>query len=485
MKFFPDATTFVKFGALQIKWYAVLIMFGAAVAYYFCVRGIKEKKYISVDEFTDLFVYTLWFGVIGARIWYCVFYNLNYYLANPIAILRVFDGGLAIQGGLVGGFLFVYLYCKKHHLDLMVMMDIVLPNVLLGQASGRWGNFINKECHGGEVSEEYFNGILSFLKEGMYINGHYYEPLFFFESTLCLIGWIIIYCFVRKHQNKRGDLSYAYLMWYGVIRFFIEQRRTDSLYIGNFKMAMVTSLVFVVAGILGFVNAFGLFDKRQKPTIIFDMDGTLVNTTPSIIAAYEALFEKFDDINNFTAEKRTEVLGPALKDIFPKYFPGHDYDELYEVYRKRQIEVSPIVNHISENCDTTLATLSKEGYHIAIVSTRHKDGIEELLKDFNLSEYVEAIYGLADVDNLKPAPDAIFKCFAEHPDWNRNDVIMIGDSPMDILCGQNYGAYTIGYLDNPDKSQMLKDAKPNKTVTDLAEILEIVKEKKYFTYNQK
>jgi len=483
MQFFPDSTTFISFGTLQIKWYAVLIMSGAAVAYLFCVKGVKEKRYLNVDEFSDLFVYTLWFGVVGARLWYCAFYNLSYYLANPIAILRVFDGGLAIQGGLVGGFLFIFLYCKRHHLDLLILLDIILPNVLIGQCSGRWGNFINKECHGGEVSEEYFAGILSFLKEGMYINGHYYEPLFFYESTLCLLGWIIIYWILRKHQNKRGDLAYAYLMWYGVIRFFIEERRTDSLYIGNFKMAMVTSLAFILIGLIGYISGFGL--KRKKPTVIFDMDGTLVNTTPSIIAAYEALFEKYDHIENFTQEKRTEVLGPALKDIFPKYFPGIDYDELYEVYRTRQIAVSPIVNHISENADVTLKTLHEEGYHIAIVSTRSKEGIEELLKDFNLEEYVEDIYGLKDVENLKPAPDAIFKCLKEHPTWNKDDVIMIGDSPMDVLCGKNYGAYTIGYLDNPDKSEMIKDSKPNVTITDLADILTIVKEKKYFTYNEK
>ena len=297
MKFFPDSVSFLQIGNLHIRWYAVLILTGAFFAYLVAAKEVEKRRNINVSDFSDMFVYTLFFGVIGARLWFCIFYNFKFYLENPINIIRVWDGGLAIQGGIVAGFIYAYLYCKKRKIDFLVLLDCLLPQVLIGQAFGRWGNFVNKECHGGEVLESYFDGILSFLKEGMYINGHYYEPLFFYESTLCLIGWILIYCVLRKHQNKRGDLAYCYLMWYGIIRFFIEARRTDSLYIGNLKMAMVTSVAFIVVGLLGYLGVLNKLFKKQKPTIIFDMDGTLINTTPSILAAYEALFEKYSDVS--------------------------------------------------------------------------------------------------------------------------------------------------------------------------------------------
>jgi len=484
MKLFPDATTFISFGSLSVKWYAVLILTGASIAYYFCVKNIKSVKHISVDLFSDLFVYTLWVGIIGSRLWFCVFYDLSYYLEDPVRFIRVWDGGLAIQGALVAGVAFAYFYSKKHSINFFILLDCVMPNVLFAQAMGRWGNFVNRECYGPVVEESYFDGLLSFIKDGMYIGGSYRMPMFFYESCACFAGWLIINFVLRKYQNKRGDLAYSYMMWYGVARFFIEAKRTDSLYIGKLKMAMVTSVVFVVIGLLGY---FGLLDKlfkKKKPTILFDMDGTLVNTTASIIEAYSEVFRQFDKIENFTEERKVEVLGPALKDIFPKYFPGYDYDTLYAVYSARQKQVSKQLNELTPNSELVLKTLHEQGYHIGIVSTRSLQGIKDLLADFDLSDTVEDIMGLKEVENLKPNPEAIYKIIAKN-NWNPDDVIMIGDSNMDILCGKNYGAFTVGFDSHNDKRQQLEDAKPNEIIDDMISILDIVNEKHYFTYNLK
>ena len=210
MIFFPDEQTFVKFSIFglqfDIRWYAVLIMTGALLAYLVAKKEIRKSRFISPDFFDSFFIYTLWVGIIGARLWYCIFYNFSFYFSNPVNIIRVWDGGLAIQGGIVAGAIFAWYYIKRNRYPFMKLMDIVLPNVLIGQAIGRWGNFVNRECHGGEVEESYFNGVLSFLKEGMYIKGHYYEPLFFYESMLCILGWILIcYYYYQKifyyHSN--------------------------------------------------------------------------------------------------------------------------------------------------------------------------------------------------------------------------------------------------------------------------------------------
>ena len=220
----------------------------------------------------------IWAGLIGARLWFCLFYDFKYYISNPVAILRIWDGGLAIHGTLVFGALSMFFYCKKRNVSFIKFLDAILPCVFIGQAFGRWGNFVNQECFGNEVPASYFDGILSFLKEGMHINGHYYEPMFFYESMGCLLGFIIINFILRKYQNKRGDLTWAYLMWYGVIRYFIEGHRTDSLFIGNLKTAQLTSIIFGIVGLLGF---FGVFDKyvfkKKKPTLLFDFDGTIMH----------------------------------------------------------------------------------------------------------------------------------------------------------------------------------------------------------------
>ena len=476
--FFPDSKTFLSIGKVDIKWYAVLIMIGALGTYLVSRKEFKRAKYTDMDFFDSLFVYTLWVGIIGARLWFCAFYNFQFYLENPSAIIRVWDGGLAIQGGLVFGAIFAFIYSKAHKYPFMRILDIVLPNVLIGQAFGRWGNFINQECHGGEVAETYFSGILSFLKEGMFIDGHYYEPLFFYESMLCLLGWLLIHFIMRKFQNRRGDLAYGYLMWYGVVRFFIEGRRTDSLYFGEYRMAQLTSIAFVIIGLLGYFGAFVFATKSRKPTLIFDFDGTLIDTSESIYAGYEACFKKYSTIKKFTKRVKNEVLGPALKDIFPKYFPNHDFDEVYETYRTRQQEVAPITNHPFDNVVETLKDLHEQGYHIGILSTRNKEGIKEILDSFNMSEYVDDICGLKDVTNLKPHPEGIITLVNKNK-WNK-DCVLVGDSLMDIECGKNYGAYTVAFISNPSRSKDLVDA-AKIAITDITQIKEVLSTVKQFT----
>ena len=486
LDFFPNEQTFVKFNigsfTFDIRWYALLILTGAVLAYFRIRKHVKEARYINLDFFENLFIYTLWFGICGARLWFCIFYNFSYYMSNPLDIIRIWDGGLAIQGGLVFGALFAYYYVKKHNYPFMKLTDMILPNVLLAQAIGRWGNFVNKECHGGEVGEEYFNGILSFLKDGMNINGHYYEPLFFYESVLCFIGWIIIEFLLRKKQNKRGDLAYAYLMWYGIIRFFIEARRTDSLYFGKIKMAQLTSVVFVIIGLLGYLGVLKRFFKKSKPTVLFDFDGTLMDTRQGIVEAYRCLFEKYSDVSKFTEEVQSEVIGPALRDMFPKYFPDYDYDTLYSDYSKRQKEVSKTATHPTQNSVEVLKKLHDEGYNIGIISTRSKKGIEELLETFKLTEYIDDICGLNEVEKLKPEPDGIFYLMNRNK-WNR-ECVLVGDSLMDMGCGNNYGAYTVAYISDPDREEELS-AKANATIHDMNELLDILNSDISFTYNMK
>ena len=486
MQFFPDPQTVVAFkiGSLtfDVRWYALLILSGAFIAYLVMRKNLKEVRYFDMDYFDSLFVYTLWAGIIGARLWFCIFFNFRYYFSNPIEIIRIWDGGLAIQGGLFAGTLFAYLSLRKHHYSTLKVADNVLPEVLIAQAVGRWGNFVNKECHGAEVGEEYFNGILSFLKEGMLIDGHYYEPLFFYESVLCLIGFSLIYCILRKTQNKRGDQAWAYLMWYGVIRFFIEARRTDSLYLGNIKMAQLTSIFFVIVGVLGYLGVLDRFIKKDKPTLIFDFDGTLMDTREGITEAYRYLFKKYSDESKFTDEIKNEIIGPALKDLFPKYFPGIDYDTLYKDYHERQTQVAKTANHPTAHSAEVLKFLHEQGYRIGIVSTRSKEGIEGILSDFSLRDYVDDICGLRDVSRLKPDPEGIFNLINKNG-W-QHDCVMVGDSLMDINCGLNYGAYTVAYISDPKREEELKAA-ANETIRDTEELYAILNKDISFTYNKK
>ncbi|MDO4701334.1 MAG: prolipoprotein diacylglyceryl transferase [Erysipelotrichaceae bacterium] len=269
MNLFPDMKTVVSFGTLEIKWYAIIILFAAIMTYYLSLQEFKKFGY-EKNIMEDFFVYTFGVGLVGARLWFCVFYDFKYYFFNPINLLKVYEGGLAIQGGLVFGALFAYWFLKKRNISFLRMADAIAPNILIASFIGRWANFINQEAFGPIVPESFYQYFPSFIKQGMYIQGNYHLPTFFMESMGCLIAWLLIkFVYRRFFKVKRGHLAYSYLLAYGIIRIYVESFRTDSLYIGPLKMAQMTSLAFIIVAILGYSGLFDRFIKKRKPYILF------------------------------------------------------------------------------------------------------------------------------------------------------------------------------------------------------------------------
>ena len=243
----------VDLGIISIKWYSVFILlgmlFGGVV-----VLGEAKKWRINENFVINLFFYTIIFSLIGARLYYVAF-NFNYYSSNPLSILKIWEGGLAIHGGLLFGLITVLIYCKKYKVKIPLMIDIILPGVLIGQAIGRWGNFFNSEAHGMATTYNALKNlhIPEFIIKGMNIDGVYYHPTFLYESLLCLIGFFII-LFLRRRKNiKLTNITSFYLVWYGIVRLFIETMRTDSLMLGDYKIAIIVSVMMIIIGILLFI----------------------------------------------------------------------------------------------------------------------------------------------------------------------------------------------------------------------------------------
>lgn len=482
MKIFPDTRIFLQIGPLNIYWYAVIIMTGALLCYWICRKNIEKMGYPKTIA-EDLFLGAFAFGIIGARLWFCAFYNLSYYLQNPIEILQVYDGGLAIQGGIVAGVLFGIYFAKKHRLNFFRFADAVVPNLLLAQAIGRWGNFVNQEAYGGVVNESFYNIFPSFIKDMMFIDGAYRMPTFLYESIGNLLVFVFIVFIYKKYlKPKRGDLAYMYLVGYGVVRFYVEGLRTDSLMFGPIRMAQLTSLIFIIVGVIGLFGVFRKIFKAKKPIILWDLDGTLLDTEPAIIESYRHLFNKYSTVEAFDEEKQLEVLGPPLCQMFPIYFPGNDVDKLIEEYRETNqklhaTHVKPMIN-----AKETLSNLKQAGYRMGIVSTKAKEVVELGLNQNDMSEYFEVIIGQKEVNKGKPDPMGILKA-VEIMGASHDDLIYVGDTKTDVEAATRAGAYSIGYLFNEKRSQVLKDAKPNRIIQDLKEIETIVKEDHGWTYN--
>ena len=151
---------------------------------------------------------------------------------------------------------------RRKNIPVLLATDCIVPTILVAQAIGRWGNFFNQEAHGGIVTLEFLKKIHipNFIIKGMYINGNYYHPTFFYESLWCLLGFILLVIIRRLLKNsKDGTLTFIYLIWYGIGRFFIEGLRTDSLYLGIFRISQIVSIVIIIIGIIGLI-----YNKRKE-----------------------------------------------------------------------------------------------------------------------------------------------------------------------------------------------------------------------------
>lgn len=239
-------------GIVSIRWYSFFI-FCALIIGGLLVLKEGKKWNISEDFMINLAFYLIPISIIGARLYFVAF-HWDYYSNHTLEIFQIWKGGLAIHGALISGLLFLLFYSHKHKINSLRLLDIVVVGLLIGQAIGRWGNFMNGEAHGPVTSLAFLESLHlpQFIIDGMFIGGEYYQPTFLYESLWCLLGFILILLIRRYKYIKIGQPTAFYLVWYGIGRFFIEGLRTDSLMYQNFKVAQIVSVIMVVIGILLF-----------------------------------------------------------------------------------------------------------------------------------------------------------------------------------------------------------------------------------------
>lgn len=257
-------------GFIKIYWYSITMLLGVVLGGSITYLELKRLK-LDKEYFFNMLFYVIIFGFLGARLYYVLF-NLDYYLANPMEILAIWNGGLAIHGGIIGGVITIFAYGKKHKKklnEIIKYIDICTFGVILGQIIGRWGNFFNSEAHGPATTRLFLEkiNIPEFIINGMYIDGVYYHPTFLYESVFNLLGLIILLIVRKKSNLKTGMLLSIYLIWYSIVRFFIESLRTDSLMLGSLKMAQVTSIILIIIGIIIFIVSLKkgeYYNERKK-----------------------------------------------------------------------------------------------------------------------------------------------------------------------------------------------------------------------------
>jgi len=246
----------LQLGPISIRWYAICIVSGLILAVYLSMKEAPRKK-IDPDDIIDFILIAFPLAIVGARLYYVIF-EWGYYSQHLGEIFAIWNGGIAIYGGLLTGALVLYLFSRRRLIEPIDFLDIAAPSVMIAQSIGRWGNFFNQEAYGAAVKS--LNYLPSFIRDQMYIDGSYRQPTFLYESIWNLLGFLLILILRRKPQFLRqGEVTAFYLIWYGFGRMIIEGMRTDSLMFAGLRVSQWLSMILILVGL-----AIILYQRRKK-----------------------------------------------------------------------------------------------------------------------------------------------------------------------------------------------------------------------------
>lgn len=292
--FHIDKTAFTLLGR-PVAWYGLLITCGMILAVLYAIH-IGKFEGISTDDMTDLAFFIIVFGVIGARLYYVIFKFDNYlvtdsggFFKNLLDTLRnvvaIWEGGLAIYGGIIAGLLTAYLFARKRKIPFLKFFDILAPCVLIGQVIGRWGNFVNMEAYGAETTLPWRMGLLysyadTGITTGVWDVERYVHPTFLYESLWNLTALVLVLILYKKKRFD-GQFFCSYLIWYGFGRMLIEGLRTDSLMLGAFRVSQLVGLSSLILGIVLMVY----FVKRHRKNAASEEE-------------YEPIYQKEENVSN-------------------------------------------------------------------------------------------------------------------------------------------------------------------------------------------
>ena len=262
---------FELFG-FSIRFYGIIIAVGLLLA---VIYGLKRRKQFGLKE-DDILDGVLWivpFAILCARAYYCIF-SWNAFKDDPISVLYIWQGGIAIYGGVLGAALGIVVFCLIKRIKLGAVLDLVALGFLIGQSVGRWGNFFNREAFGSETESLFRMGLFNTISQSY----EYYHPTFLYESVWNLLGFVLLHVLSKKRRYD-GQIALGYVVWYGLGRTFIEGLRMDSLMLGSFRVSQLLAAVSCFAA----ANALVLLAfKKHDPARLY------VN----VIAAKEAIPEE-------------------------------------------------------------------------------------------------------------------------------------------------------------------------------------------------
>jgi phosphatidylglycerol:prolipoprotein diacylglycerol transferase len=314
-------------GPLTIRFYAILIIIGAIVGSWLAARQAKKHGEDS-DLVLDLLPWLLIGGIIGARLWH-VFtpsasniaqgVTTENYLRNPIEILKMWKGGLGIPGGVIGGALALIIYTKSKKLSFWQWADFIAPGLLVGQAIGRWGNFVNQEVYGRPTNLPWAITIDPQYRISGFEQVAKYHPLFLYESLLNLAGAGVLIWIDRKFKDKlfKGDIFFGYMIWYSTVRFLLEFLRLDPSPVNGININQTSMLVVGVIAVAILILRHTIWSGRLAEKELADRERKLALDEQKLVVDDEPLEVEIESLSDEVVVGLPEDLDQAGEEILP------------------------------------------------------------------------------------------------------------------------------------------------------------------------
>ena len=435
------------FDHVTFRWQGIFFLIGAFMAYIFMRKDMKHNGYVAAYAEEMLLGETIC-GLLGGRLgWYLIngFDDIRYFF-------RYWDGRFDVLGAVLPCILFLFIYSRKNLMSFRRAMDCALPHVLFLTAAA------------------YFPYIFSNIRMLLVVG-------------VDALGWLLLEVVFRVwYQDKhRGDRAALALLWIGLSRYFIYIAEY-----GRAEMKLVMKLPGLITAIVGLIlYLFNRFKKNTvKPLVLFDFDGTLMDTKAMVDESYRFLFNKYRSVDDYDDRTQIEVFGANDRAVIRKYFKNEDTTELTHEFRAFQADLPALglVNTMPHALEV-LMWLKKNGYAVGVVTSRPTGNCRMWIEEFDLEDYIDCVMGAEAYKKAKPAPDALRRICQEMGRGHDN-CVYIGDHARDVRMGRRACVYAIGYLTSEKNEKRIARAKPNRTITDLLELEDILQETDHnWTYN--
>ena len=436
------------FSTIEIRWESLSILVAAILVFFFFRKDMKDNGY-NIVFCEEIYLGIVVSGVLGARLgWY-----ISHGFTHILNFFLFFNDGFDLLGGVIAIIAFVFVYIRYNYMSFRRTLDCILPHLLLGMGIGYlpYG----------------FTNIRVLLVSGVAFLGY------------ILLELVCKNLFQDRHRGDRASLS---LLWLGLSWFFVNV----ALY-GRKNINVISGWagIIVTVNALAFYICNRVFPIHKKPLVIFDFDGTLMDTKAMVDESYRYLFDKYRNVDDFDDRTKLEVFGQDEQKAIAKLFTDQDATELTTEFRAFQenLPALGLVNTMPHALEI-LMWLKKNGYTVGVVTSRPTDNCRMWLEEFDLDEYIDMVMGAEVYKKRKPAPDALRRICHELK-WGHDYCVYIGDHARDVRMAKRACVYAIGYATSEQSYQRLQKAKPNEIIDDLLQLKDILKKDDHnWTYNQ-